>query len=171
MSSPTSLKESQASTSSQEPSGEGIETLNTRSLTTAACLDMMSTAVNSEMQGKKVIGDYILKYMCKQKGWNSPVGSFAGISTCIQSYQIWALIMTFCLSELGILKIQCFKFLSTLDEFFYLRLIHPVLHLQCCPFFLDCWKHLASEQDLFSEFKSKVALSQSWDMMSYSWRH
>lgn len=78
---------------------------------------------------KKVIGGLVLKYMCKQKGWNSPVGSFAGISTCIQSYQVWVLIMTFWLWELGILKIQCFKSLSALDDFFLKTLIPPVLHL------------------------------------------
>lgn len=48
-----SLKESWAPTSSQEPKGEGIETLNTRSLITAACLDMMSTAAKSEMKEER----------------------------------------------------------------------------------------------------------------------
>lgn len=116
--------------------------------------------------GRKVTGDFILKYMCKQKGPNSPVHSFAGIST---SYQVGALIMSFGLSELGNLKIQCLKSLSTWD-FFIKALIHPAfqllmsLHTLPCSLFLDCWKYLASEQYLSSEFRSQVALSQSWDI-------
>lgn len=51
--------------------------------------------------------------------------------------------------------------------FFIKTLIRPALQLLMslhrlpCSLFLDCWKYLASEQYLSSEFRSKVALPQS----------
>lgn len=53
--------------------------------------------------------------------------------------------------------------------FFFLRLwflqsFTSSKAFKCLPLFLDCWKNLASKQDLFSEFNSKATSSQSWNM-------